>query len=1006
MRKSIALKALLRTPLKTLLTFFLIAAASFALFSRITDYAVTTRETENVKNLYDAVASLDNEIPGIPMIIALVDSPDGLHSANYDMTYEREDKPWLTEEEQEEFAALPGVTLADMSYMTAGRVDDFKRLDEEGEYGGFVVFEGTYKGYEEGESIPEDHVCLKFDDVKVLASEGGPEIEESLMTEPVALGETSYASSPYTRAFYDGLEIGSRCLVLAENSGYSYEESSGILFHPYLVGEGALRVLDGEPENYMETESFARQKGWADAINHNNYAYDIRYVSDMRAYGFSERSKAKGRILMTGDTDVCVVSEDFLKEYGLAIGDKIDIKLGNVLCHDKATAVMRTERGEVLDAQKVPEYVDSAELTIAGARPGISPNTIYVPSMLLPVDVPEDYEPLAEDFSVFVEDARDIETFYQAAEEFAEKVDLKLVFSDGGWLDVKDSFEMGAFTSFLTTVLYAMGAALALFLAVYLYIGQNKKSYAIMRMLGVSACAAEGSVVLPFVVVSVLAVPIGGIAGLFFAQENAKKALLRMADSAPAGYVMDVSFPVSVVILCLLSELMLVTLSAYFFLRKMKKRPPLELLQEGTRARRKTRSVSAIHGAAIQETEPVPVRLELLKNFAPGEWMPERKYGAVRHVASYIWRHMRRDIGKTAVSLLLAVVLAAGMGTLVLAKYTYRDAFYEYGVEGTANGFTFTSVMELLGSPLVKDFYCQESFNARVQDTELNVPMTITSDLMRELGNNCSVDYADGYDISIFDGTGQVCLVGKELADNLHLSLGDEIRIMSDFLYYTLKGENDKAALAEGYKAYKVVGIINSDEMSVREGVFVGIRSDLQKLFSMDFAMTNCEFTLADNEKMDELEALLEEKKNNSLGYSLDPDYRLDAGELANIERIRGLLEALFPIAVIADILIGLIGSLLVILQSAQETAFLRILGVTKKRTWSMLILEQVFLSIAGIVFVAGGLALYDPQRFMNGIRMFVICFGLYLLGCVCGAVMAAIQVTRGRMLELLQVKE
>ena len=104
--------------------------------------------------------------------------------------------------------------------------------------------------------------------------------------------------------------------------------------------------------------------------------------------------------------------------------------------------------------------------------------------------------------------------------------------------------------------------------------------------------------------------------------------------------------------------------------------------------------------------------------------------------------------------------------------------------------------------------------------------------------------------------------------------------------------------------------------------------------------------------------------------------------------------------------LIGLFGPLLVILQSAQEAAFLRILGVTKKRARCMLAIEQIVLCIAGIILVAGGLALYDPGRFARGIETFAVCFGLYLLGCVCGAVAASIQVTRHRLLELLQVKE
>lgn len=1017
MRKSLALKTLLRSPLKASLTFLLIAAASFALFSRVMDYAVTTRETENAKSLYHAVASLDNEVPDIPMMVAMVDSPDKSSGVGYDTMYEMEDKPWPTEDKLEEFATLPGVTLADTRYMTAGRVADYKRLVGEGEFGGFVVFEGTYEGYEEGESILEDHVCLKFDDVKVVACDGGPEIETSFITEPVPLGEMYYASSSYTRVFYDSLAKGSRCLVLAENSGYSANGSSGIKFQPWVAGDGSLRVIDGLSDNYLETESFALQKEWVDAINHNLYAYDIVYTSDMRAIPkFNEQRQiiSAGRFLTREDTDACVVSEDFLKGHGLSIGDSINIQLGDVLCHGEARAFKLTrEWRTMLDGRKIPGYADSQELTIVGAYSegrgdsvyASSPNTIYVPSALLPVKVPADYIPEPSEFSVFIEEAKDIEAFYGAAQQFAEKVDLKLNFSDRGWLDVKDSFGMGAMASLLTTVLYVAGAVLALFLAVFLYIGRNKKTYAIMRMLGVPGRAAGNAVALPFVAVSVLAVPIGGIAGIYYAQGLAQKALLGMADSAPADYVPNADLSIIMIILCFVSELLFISLAAYFFLRNMKKVPPLELLQEGVKPGRKARS--QFESLNVSAAVYVSAKLDMDKLSVVEERLPREKFGAVRHVVNYIWRHIRRSMGRTVVSLFLAAVLTAGIGTLVLARITYLDAFYELGVKGVASDFRFTSVVDLSKSPLVKDFYCCESFKVQVEGVKLDIPMTISNDVARNLGADYTVDYAESYGISAFEGTGAVCLAGKELAEKLGISPGDEIGIMSDILYSILKTSGQgESAISGGYKKYRVIGIAQSEDTSVKDGIFVGIRSDLQSLFSMDFSVDHCEFTLADNEKLDELEAILEEKQNESFMYSAKPSYYLDAGGLADIERVRGLLEALFPIALAAAVLIGLFGPLLVVMQSAKEAAFLRVLGVTKKRARCMLILEQAALCLVGVILVAGGLALYSPGVFTRSMGTLAVCYALYFLGCVCGAVVAAVQITRHRIMELLQVKE
>ncbi len=1015
MRKALALKSLLRSPLKTLLTFLLIAASSFALFYRVTDYAVTTREIDNVKSLYYGIASLDNEVMGIPMIVAMVESPDKSDRVGYDTMYEMEDKPWLTEEQMKEFASLPGVTLADRRYMTAGRIEGMKRLEQH--YGGLAMIEATFGGYEDGESVPQDHILLKFDDVKVLATGAGPQIPSSFTTEPVPLGEMYYARSPYTRAFYDNLEIGNRCLVLVENTAGGYQGSSGIRFTPFKSGEGALCVIDGQPDNYLETEAFARQKGWVDAINYDLSIFDVTYTADMRAMNFGERDMVEGRILTKDDTDACVVSEVFLEENNLSVGDSIHLQLGNRLCHDNARACKDEDKGDffaVPDGSQIAEFTDSAELEIVGAyyvEDYTSPNDIYVPSALLPVDLPEGYVPTAKEFSVLVEDVRDIEAVQKEAEQFAEKVDLSLGFNDKGWLDVKDSFAQGALTSLLTTVLYVVGTVLALFLAVYLYIGRNQKLYAIMRTLGVSGRAAGNSITLPFVAVAALAAPIGGILGLYYAQTTAKEALLRMAESAPAGYAPDATLPVSVVLLCLMSELVFVSWITYFFLRNMKKTPPLELLQEGVKKSRKSGLLP--DAADIDTLETVPLKLDMEKLSAVKEWIPQGNYGPIRHVSAYIWRHMRRGLGKTAVSLVLAAVLAAGIGSLALAGIAYQDAFYELGIKGNASYFTYTSVMDLSKSPLVKDFYCESSFKAWVEGTDLDIPMTVTSDLVRGLGKNCQVDFAEGYDFSAFEGTGPVCLVGKELADKLGVSVGDEIGIMSDFLYFFLKRDGVQRSeeaqadeVLQAYKSYKIIGIAKSDESNIRGSIIAGTRSDLMGLFSMDFSLSTCEFTLADNDRLEELTALLEEKVGQSLGYSLDPEYHISSGGLEHIERISGLLESLFPIAVAAAVLIGLLGPLLVILQSAQEAACLRILGVTKKRVRSMLVFEQIVLSIIGTVFVAGVMAIYSPEMFVKSIQTFVPCVGLYFAGCICGAVAAALVVTRGKLLELLQVKE
>ena len=1005
MRKSMALKMLFRSPLKALLTFLLVASASFALFSRITDYAITMQGTRNIESFYHCVASLDNEMPDHFYTTAEAESRDKSSSKSYTGMQEAPDKPWPSEEKLEKFASLPGVTLSDTRYMTAGLVEDYKRSAEYGSLSwGYipVVFEGTYAGYEDDtrDDIMEGHVQMKFDDVRIIACEAELDIESSIKLEQSPLGDMYYAESPYTREFFDSIKEGSRCFVLGHYSGASSDTPIGFYLEDPLgqvqQNQGYLRVIDGLPDNYLETEDFARQKGWVDAIEQGRYIYDFIYTSDMRALGYDAQD-IKGRMLTEQDTDACVVAEDFLEDHNLSIGDTINVKLGDRICSGSDA--------RAYEGRDMPEFSGPAQLTIVGAYDGEQTNTVYVPAVLLQAKIPDDYEMPWQDFSVYVGDARDIEGFLETAEAFAEELNLKLDYSDGGWMDVKDSFGKGALLSRLTMALYVVGAALALFLAVYLYVGRSRKTYAIMRTLGVPGREAGRSVILPFAVLSALAVPLGGITGLFYAGDTAARTLAELMDSAPEGYISDTALPVGVVVLCIFLELLFISLMAYSFLRKMKKIPPLELLQESTARQR----AGAEALPDIEDSSAVPVKFDIAKISASREDIPQGNYGAARNVASYILRHMRRGIGKTAASLILTVVMAGAIGMFVLAGYAYRDAFYQYGVKTEAHEYAFTSVASLSKSSLVKDFYCHDTFDVHVRGLDDTIFMTVSNDLVRYLGDGCTVDYADGYSISSFEGTGTLCLIGKGLAGELAVEPGDEIGMLSGELYYMLWNEERSGkpgAVEHGYKQYKVIGIVDSGDETVDHTVFAGIRGDVTNLYGVDFPVGHCEFMLADNDRVDALEALMEDEMAGKIAYSPYASYRIDSEGLVNITRIQELLELLFPIAVASAVLIGVFAPLLVILQSAQEAAFLRILGVTKKRVWCMLALEQITLCVIGIIFVAGGIALVSPRLFAKSLHTLTACFGLYLLGSVCGAAMAAVQVTRHRVLELLQVKE
>lgn len=121
---------------------------------------------------------------------------------------------------------------------------------------------------------------------------------------------------------------------------------------------------------------------------------------------------------------------------------------------------------------------------------------------------------------------------------------------------------------------------------------------------------------------------------------------------------------------------------------------------------------------------------------------------------------------------------------------------------------------------------------------------------------------------------------------------------------------------------------------------------------------------------------------------------------------MRDMLDAIFPIATAALILIGLIAPVLIIMQSSKEAAILRILGITKRRSRCILAIEQTGLCMIGLILAAIGLVIYDAGLFIRCAGTLALCDGLYLLGCALAAFITAVLATRRKVPELLQVKE
>lgn len=298
------------------------------------------------------------------------------------------------------------------------------------------------------------------------------------------------------------------------------------------------------------------------------------------------------------------------------------------------------------------------------------------------------------------------------------------------------------------------------------------------------------------------------------------------------------------------------------------------------------------------------------------------------------------------------------------------------------------------------------------------ISLTITNDIDRNLQSKSekeySIDYMEGYDASIFKESKPLCLIGETLAEAYEVKPGDSISLLSwdrHFVMATMFEDEEEylTQLEQASSEFQIAGVISSEDPFVSTGIFTMLSADVEGIseyIEYPFPVEYGEFVLVNKENPYELRDYLELLARGDSKYMEAISYNLYTTELDNIKRVRDMLVLLFPVAVAGAVIIGLVASALIVMQSVKEAAILRILGTTKRRVRCMLSFEQISLCVLGLMLAAIGLVIYNPGLFARSAPTLTLCGGLYVLGCTLSVLSAAFEVTRRKVLELLQVKE
>ncbi len=137
------LQSLIRSPLKTLLTLLLLAAASFLFLYNLSEFSVSDREYREARGRYEGVLTVEEEpVQGTSDRNHFLFTETGERDAYYgvenaagaNFTYERFHQKSLEEDLMEKLSALSYVSRVEKRYLTAGVSPDYYRLDTDKNY--------------------------------------------------------------------------------------------------------------------------------------------------------------------------------------------------------------------------------------------------------------------------------------------------------------------------------------------------------------------------------------------------------------------------------------------------------------------------------------------------------------------------------------------------------------------------------------------------------------------------------------------------------------------------------------------------------------------------------------------------------------------------------------------------------------------------------------------------------------------------------------------------------
>lgn len=798
-------------------------------------------------------------------------------------------------------------------------------------------------------------------------------------------------------------------------------------------------------------------KNRIDILNENLHSLGIIATADLSAMPRMQDAShmyylTAGRWLNHWDdvkgSKLIVIPEELASQRRLNLGDTLQLTF---------RPLRDTYYGQIRDGidsvlwHNYPTYQDT--FTIAGIYTS-QYGTVwsYIPSGSLRPGFTSTTQPQFRDeagYTFVLDSSRNQTLFVQQYQAALQSLGISLTFLDNNGAAYWTAVDPIRRSASADALIFGLLMVAALIMAVFLYLMQHRREYAISRALGVPGKQANWQAILPLLLFGSLGILLGGLLSWNNALGKAKANLSSIPTPAGAVPSADLS-PLILVALCL-AIFLLLTVFAWLGVQSLSRQSVFELLQGKTR--RQTEQKLAKTSALNRPISPVPTNQAPAVENAPKDPDATRVAPVIQgkytpaSLSRYVFRQALRSWVKSLLTLAIALgfMLASGWlsqtmqrnqaeidrlyaNTVVEADILPADpsASQPLGSVPHGNGFVYlNTVNSILDCGYVISSNLEaETLWAKIQasgsqtDSTGSVsvyaydsPETLTSGL----ADPGSLSFTSGWDAKLFTGTWTLDDIQKEgipmifpssLLNQSQLEMGEQVRVTE------MSGSISPGVIVGQYSGGRAVTVNHIKTQVIGSEPILIPLTVLEAMERSKTAFTVAHFVLdpAKNRELSQVSAELEKVIKAPGAGTRDLRFMVWDEQLrvviSQLEKNLSILKVLYPIVMAVSALIAAGLCFLLLLQKSREAAILRVLGTTHTVVRMVLIAEPMCLSIFGVIVGLGLSVLLWISSGLVPVGSLLTNASLYLAGALVGMVGGAIVITQKKPLELLQVKE